>query len=205
MTEELWDLLPENERAHLVVSRKTGNEYLKDVSSDDGPPPLTEKDAQKIRLLLSSYQDGSGMTPLDNGLSLPGWRDFERVVAAALNGKPPKGREGKNVFDVVVPIKNTTSSIEQGISCKMKNALNTISTSGRVSMDLANAAGGFADYLKSKGIYPEDYRKKPKEVGIGVIELVKLWHEAESIHNGGRVELNQSYYLVLSWNDEKQQ
>ena len=75
-------------------------------SNNKGLSPLTEQEVEKIRLLLSVYQDGSGMLALDNGLSIPGWRDFERAVAAALGGKPPKGegQEGKNVFDVSIPI-----------------------------------------------------------------------------------------------------
>ena len=57
-----------------------------------------------------------------NGLSKPGWRDFERAVAAALGGAPPKGeaQEGKNVFDVAVP---TGSGLYKGISCKMRGEL----------------------------------------------------------------------------------
>ena len=31
---------------------------------------------ERIRLILSTYQDGSGMLAAEGGLTLPGWRDF---------------------------------------------------------------------------------------------------------------------------------
>lgn len=169
-------------------------------SNNKRPSPLTEQEVEKIRLLLSVYQDGSGMLALDNGLSIPGRRDFERAVAAALGGKPPKGegQEGKNVFDVSVPIE---SGRNKGISCKMRSELNRVlKRDRRVSMELSNSAQQFWDYLKTKEIDHKNYKEKPTEVGIALIELVSSWHNAESVLNGGNIELDKSAYLVLSWN-----
>lgn len=51
----------------------------------DRPP--TTGEVEKIRLLLSAYQDGTGMLAAENGRTLPGWRGFERSVAMALTGR----------------------------------------------------------------------------------------------------------------------
>ncbi|MEW6739449.1 MAG: hypothetical protein ACOYU2_00250 [Nitrospirota bacterium] len=61
----------------------------------DRPPTTVEK----FRLLLSTYQDGSGMLAQKQGRTLPGWRDFERAVAVAFNGE---SQENKFIFDVLL-------------------------------------------------------------------------------------------------------
>jgi hypothetical protein len=41
---------------------------------------------EKLRLILSTFQDGTGQLVFETGRSLPGWRDFERAAAlAAIN------------------------------------------------------------------------------------------------------------------------
>ncbi len=152
--------------------------------------------------MLSIYQDGSGMQALANGLSLPGWRDFERAVAAALGGKPPlgEGKEGKDVFDVV---KSITPYRICGISCKMKGYQGSrlLTTSNRVHIELSNSAKKFWQYLKTKGIDEANYRGKAVETGIALIELVTSWHHEASISRGGiTTDLDKSFYLALSWN-----
>ncbi len=39
----------------------------------------TDKEIEKFRLILSTYQDGSGMLKRKDR-TLPGWRDFERSI-----------------------------------------------------------------------------------------------------------------------------
>lgn len=65
----------------------------------DGPILLTAQDLAKLRLVLSTYQDGTGMLAASNGRTLPGWRDFERAVAGVFAGE---SQESKYVFDVVL-------------------------------------------------------------------------------------------------------
>ncbi len=63
----------------------------------DGPILLTAEDLGKLRLVLSTYQDGTGMLAASDGKTLPGWRDFERAVAAVFTGE---SQESKYVFDI---------------------------------------------------------------------------------------------------------
>jgi len=198
MQEELWNLPPPDKLPMLNT-----HDEMTQISHIKMPHPLTEQEFEKLRLLLSVYQDGFGMLALKNGLSMPGWRDFERAVAVALGGSPPKGkgkesREGKNVFDVIVPI---TSEVHKGISCKMRGELDrTLNKDKRVSMELSNSAKYFWKYLETKGIDHDNYRKKAQEVGNALIDLVTSWHNKESTAVGGKVNLDESSYLVLSWN-----
>jgi hypothetical protein len=83
----------------------------------DRPPNWSE--LEKFRLMLSTYQDGGGQLILKNGQSLPGWRDFERAVAAAFGGAP---QENKFIFDVLFP-DTRQPEIQSGISCKMRRTL----------------------------------------------------------------------------------
>ena len=56
----------------------------------------TDSEVERIRLVLSTFQDGTGM---NDGGRRPGWRDFERAVAVVLNADAP---ESKFVFDVLL-------------------------------------------------------------------------------------------------------
>ncbi len=140
------------------------------------------------------------MLAASNGLTLPGWRDFERAVAAALDGK---AQESKYVFDVIISKPDMTF----GISCKMRRELNKAigagDKEGRITMELSNSARKFWVYLKTKGIDEANYRNYPEEVGTALIELVKSWHEAESALRGGTINLDKSSYLTLSWNKKE--
>jgi len=159
----------------------------------------TDNQIEKLRLILSTYQDGSGQN--EEGYT-PGWRDFERAVAAAFEGR---ALESKYVFDVVIHPKD--GSNPYGISCKMRGELeNTVdrqiknqSRKGRISMELSNSAKKFWGRLKDEGIDEAIYKGKPKESGIALIEHIKSLHEAVSIENGGIIDLNKSYYLILQW------
>jgi len=163
------------------------------------PDPLTHQDVEKLRLILSTYQDGTGMLAASNDMTLPGWRDFERAVAAALAGK---AQESKYVFDVII----TKSEYMFGISCKMRRELNKVADrddrAGRITMELSNSAKKFWEHLKTKGINETNYREQPTEVGVALIELVQSWHKVESILSGGRIHLDKSSYLALSWNKQ---
>src|SRR5581483_3593553 len=99
-------------------------------------PRPTAYQVEKLRLILSTYQDGTGQ---NDGGNTPGWRDFERAVAAAFNGQ---AQESKHVFDVIVSSQEG-SNPASGISCKMRGELrNTVDREnkkkqlkkGRVSM-----------------------------------------------------------------------
>jgi hypothetical protein len=163
----------------------------------DRPP--TEQEVEKLRLILSTYQDGTGMLQVEDGMTLPGWRDFERTVALTFNGQ---AQESKSIFDVLL-LSEDRPNARYGLSCKMRRELNKIKTTGRVSLELSNSAGQFWDYLKTKDINQSNYRNNPLDVGVSLIEVVERWHQAVSIERGGMVDLTKSSYLVLSWNQAR--
>lgn len=166
----------------------------------DGPLSPTEQEIEKLRLILSTYQDGTGMLATSNGLTLPGWRDFERAVAATFEGE---AQESKFIFDVLVPLPDNRE-VRYGISCKMRGELNkALVEDGRVTMELSNSAKQFWKHLQTYGIDEANYRDKPSEVGIRIIELVESWHRLASATTLGVIDLSRSSYLVLSWNTKK--
>lgn len=156
----------------------------------------TKREVERLRLILSTYQDGTGMLAGKNGMTLPGWRDFERAVALAFNGE---AQESKAIFDVLLPSEDRLP-VSYGLSCKMRGELNNIKTKGRVLLELSNSAGQFWEHLRTKSIEQSNYRSRPLDVGVSLIEVVERWHDAVSIECGGNVDLSRSYYLVLSWN-----
>ena len=74
--------------------------------------PLNGRELEKLRLTLSSFRDGSGQVTLKAGGSMPGFRDYERALAAVLEGTTP---EDKGIFDVLIQAEGKPF----GISCKM--------------------------------------------------------------------------------------
>lgn len=155
----------------------------------------TPREFERLRLILSTYQDGSGMLTLANGATLPGWRDFERAAALALHGD---AQENKAIFDVLLPTEKP--DVKYGLSCKMRSELNRIDRDGRVTLELSNSAGKFWERLRERGIHQKNYKKHASEVGVVLIELVEAWHRAVSLQVNGNVDLARSAYLVLSWN-----
>lgn len=157
--------------------------------------PPTPQELEKFRLILSTYQDGSGMLTTKAGETLPGWRDFERTVAAAFNGV---AQENKAIFDVLIP--RVDGKAQFGVSCKMRSELNRLEKDGRLTLELSNSVKKFQDHLASKVIKPERYASRASEVGIAVVELVEEWKRQASIERGGTVDLARSCYLTLMYN-----
>jgi transcriptional regulator with XRE-family HTH domain len=175
-------------------------ETLSEGTSTLGVPfaerPPTEGEIERLRLILSTYQDGTGMLARDGNATLPGWRDFERSVALAFNGV---ALENKDIFDVRLP-NPQSRGVFYGISCKMKDSLTGVDRKGRTYLELSNALKKFWDHLNSNGIYQPNYKEYPAEVGRALIELVSQWHQDTSLDKGGNVDLSKSCYLTLSWN-----
>ena len=157
----------------------------------DRPP--TDRELERIRLCLSTYQDGSGMLAAGEGATLPGWRDFERAVAFALGGQ---ASESKAIFDVVVP-KCDAPGPHYGISCKMRRELDRIDRDGRVTIEVSNSAGKFWDCLGALGIDQRNYKRQPGKVGPALVHLVRSWHEEDG--KARDIMVAKSCYLVLSW------
>jgi hypothetical protein len=153
----------------------------------------TDNEIEALRLVLSSYQDGSGMLQKNDG-TLPGWRDFERAVAIVFQGVPPKGREGKDIFDIWLPDPENHER-HFGISCKMRGEWTKLQQHQRVSMEISNSHGKFWEALKQKGYTTANYRDYPQEIGKALIGLIHHWHNEQRQY----VDIMRSCYLCLMW------
>ena len=175
-------------------------ETVHDLATVNGVPfaerPPSEEEIERLRLILSTYQDGTGMLASDGGATLPGWRDFERSVALAFGGV---AAESKDIFDVRLPDIQRVG-VFFGISCKMRRELARVDRDGRVTIEVSNSAGKFWDDLNAKGIVQSNHKEHPADVGMALIDLVSQWHQDASLEKGGNVDLSKSYYLTLSWN-----
>ncbi len=157
----------------------------------------TKKYVEKLRLILSIYQDGTGQLAHKGGNSLPGWRDFERAVALAFEGI---AQESKAIFDVLLPTPRTNSFI--GISCKMRRELKYPTRENiEVPLELSNSAGKFWDVLIEKhNLTRQTYKQHPQTVGQVLISIVESWHQNASTQMDRKIDLSKSYHLVLLWN-----
>ena len=149
--------------------------------------PPTETELTKFRLLLSTFQDGTGMLAMPGETTLPGWRDFERATALAFSGIPS---ENKDVMDVRLP-DPTRENVFFGISCKMRRELDKTRRVGRVTIELSNAARTFWDRLGSHAITPDNYRDNARQVGNIIIDLVREWHLSASVRMEGTLTLKE--------------
>jgi len=161
-----------------------------------GRPP-NEYEIERLRLILSTYQDGSGMLQRPT-YTLPGWRDFERAVSATFDGQVT---ESKWIYDVILNVAD--ENISYGISCKMRGTLRDAEKKGRITIELSNAAGEFWDTLNQQNITQENYQSQPATVGETLIHVVEGWHNIVGIENGGMIDTSNSFFLVLQW-EEKQ-
>lgn len=149
----------------------------------DRPP--NDVEFERLRLALSSYRDGSGQVVLrKTGETMPGFRDFERMLAAVIGGKTT---ENKFIFDVEVQ----TDSDPYGLSCKMSSEQPAKTCCG--FMELTNAGAAFRAHLLSKQI---NWVTEPMLAGPEIVELVTSWHYAAA----GEIDVAASSYIVLSHN-----
>lgn len=134
---------------------------------------------------------------------MPGWRDVERTVAAALDGR---ASENKDVFDVVLACARKE---DVGLSIKCKNltgtnAIQKLAIGGRCYLELANSPAKFWHQLSAIDLTEADYRARQNAArfGAAVIATVNSWHaEAAEAHKkatGRTLNLNLSSYLTLS-------
>jgi len=154
----------------------------------------TPEELERLRLVLSTYQDGSGMLKVGS-ITLPGWRDFERSTAVTFDGI---AQESKAIFDVLIPNPDV-ANVNFGVSCKMRREFERIVRTGRASLELSNSAGKFWTELGKLGLNLTNYKTKPKEVGAALLGLIHRWHEEVDLSRGGLVDVGRSFYLSLMW------
>jgi hypothetical protein len=161
-------------------------------------------ETELLRLTFSTFCDGSGMLAAGAGGTLPGWRDFERALASHLGGE---NQEDKSVYDVVVQGGDGT---DFGLSVKshdLKTKFNTLSTTGRVYMELSNALAQFWDELIRLGITRADAEsgREAQAIGDGILGLVRRWHQETAtaysrMYPGRTLDIDESVFLSVSYN-----
>ena len=165
----------------------------------------TAAEVERLRLVLSTFRDGSGMLAAGDE-TFPGWRDFERAIAVVLGGKAP---ETKGVFDVVIPATQATH-VDYGLSVKSKaftakGGLTNLAKEGRVHMELSNSPAKFLVALGKIGFKEANFsaKKNAQEAGDTVLRTVSEWHEeAVKLHQVAHervLDLKSSRYLMLSY------
>ncbi|GAA3332172.1 hypothetical protein GCM10017712_12600 [Curtobacterium citreum] len=149
--------------------------------------PLDDVELEVLRLVLSSFRDGSGQVVRPNGGTMPGFRDYERGLAAVLHASAP---ENKGVFDVIVPVDGDKSF---GISCKM--ATTPPAKHASSFMELSNSAAQFRQALLAQQI---NWATEPGLAGPAIVRLVTGWHDATA--DTHQLDLPASKYSVLAHN-----
>jgi len=150
---------------------------------------LSDEAVVKLRLILSTFQDGSGML---NGGRLPGWRDFERAVASVLQ---VEALESKYVFDVIVE----KAGSYRGVSCKMGNTFDGIESKDRILLELSNSSKDFQDGLESRGIPRDDWKIKPQDAGNALLSILQDRYKEEGRSIGVEIDYARSCHLILSY------
>src|SRR5574341_1100617 len=164
----------------------------------DRPP--TDRELERLRLILSTFQDGTGMLAptQDRPYTLPGWRDFERACALAFNGKAV---ESKFFVDVIFPLSSNPDTF-YGVQCKMRGELRKLDRDSRIYVEVTNAARELWSYLSTKGITERNYRSQPELAGNSLIEAVEaIKRSGSQQYPAGPIDLSRSYYLVLLWSE----
>ncbi len=130
-----------------------------------------------------------------NGVSLPGWRDFERAIAEAFDGI---NQENKSVFDVLISDQNDQAT-KYGISCKMRQELRRVERDGLVTIELSNSVKAFKSHLAQHGLPENRYKSHSYKVGVNLVQLVESWKDSARIGHGSNIDLAKSCYLSLQY------
>jgi hypothetical protein len=160
----------------------------------------TVDETERLRLAFSTFRDGSGMLKDKvGGGTWPGWRDFERAIAAVLGGD---ATEDKQVFDVLVPC-SAAPNQDYGISVKSHIREPSLKKQDRVYIELSNANATFWDQLVISGIPRSEYGIiNADNVGNCLLSTVTSWCAAtpsEHLKSTKRhLILKDSIYLSIS-------
>lgn len=144
---------------------------------------LTQTELERIRLLLSTFRDGSGQR-VKAGF-MPDFLSFERVCAFVVGGKT---NENKGVFDVEVP--GGPQRRPWGISCKMATAQPKSNCCW--FMELSNSAKYLHDALEVAEIL--DWKVSAEAAGPILVKTVESWHESAR----SDYDVDASKYLLLT-------
>lgn len=153
--------------------------------------PLTVGELERLRLVLSTFQDGSGWEKI-GGNTLVGYRQFERALAEVLNGV---ARESKALFDVLAVRTTFGGNRLVGYSCKAKRELNP-SGQSEIYIEVGNAGSAYRKHLEKAGLKDtSDYAARPDVAGSQVLKYIEALHIADCALTGASVQ--DSCYFVL--------
>lgn len=172
----------------------------------------TTDETKALSLMFATFRDGSGNQKDSDGKTRADWRQIERCFAELLNGY---GGEDKNIFDVIAPDPENPSAA-YGFSIKSKQLapreFETLSSDGRVYMEIANSPAKFWSAIKAKhGFTENDFRSQrhPDLIGNTILQTVMAWHvDGKTMHdrannsNGTSLDLANSCYLCVSSSNE---
>ena len=155
--------------------------------------PLTPGEMERLRLILSTFQDGSGWEKRGTRF---GFRQFERALADVLSGQAD---ENKALFDVVADREVAPKITRRiGFSCKLKAELRA--SSKHVYIEVSNAVSQFSKHLKSLGLPDVNaYKANPSATGAGILAWIGLLHAGDA--KARSISLPESTYLVLLYDD----
>jgi hypothetical protein len=153
--------------------------------------PLTPVEVERMRLLLSTFRDGSGQSVRAADGYMPDYLDFERVTAYVCGGTT---NESKNVFDVSVP--GGAGRRPFGVSCKMAGLPSRARPSWFIEM--SNSSKAFHDAIKNAGVH---WTQQPELAGPIVVDVIEGLHDEQR----GTLDVDASKYLLLAhdtrWQD----
>ncbi len=159
-----------------------------------------ELELERLRLLLSTYQDGSGMLPPKGKrtTSLPGFRDFERATAAVFGGVAV---ESKFFVDVIFALTQAPDTF-YGVDCKMRGELRKAENAGLITVEVTNASAEIWSSLVNTGITQATLIDNATLAGPAVIEAIEFMKKrGSSSYVHGPIVADSSYYLVLLWDN----
>jgi transcriptional regulator with XRE-family HTH domain len=182
---------------HLDIPIGSDPITMADLPFIDRPP--SPKEIERLRLILSTYQDGTGMIKAAGNRTLPGWRDFERASALTFQGTAV---ENKFFVDVIFPLSDEPPAF-YGIDCKMRRELRSLENRGIIYIEVTNAAKLLWSHLFTKGITEANFRNEPEAAGKALIDAVEtLKKNGSTAYPDGVIDLERSSYFVLLWDTD---
>lgn len=165
--------------------------FIDRFPESDGP------EIKLLQLLLSTYQDGSGERVKGVANTLPGFRDFERIVALMVKGT---GGEDKHIFDVSKPIEGTEHFY--GYSCKSAKTLIEFQRKGICLIEVSNSNQKLWEPLENMGINNGNIKDNdPKLIGRIIISTIHQWYDEVDVRNGGSFIVDNSPLIRLLYDE----
>jgi len=161
----------------------------------------TANEMERLRLILSTFQDGSGMLKAfgSNDKTLPGWRDLERSIASFVQGE---ATESKHIFDV--RIESEDAGRYYGYSCKMRGTLRDSERLNDATIEVTNSHSKLWAGLRAQGIHEGNIEvSNPLLIGQILVSTIEGWYMAVDIAHGKEFYVDRSPMLHLAY-DPKQ-